>query len=67
MCAVSVITDYGMRTNVINSSTQKLIDFYDLIKQAKLFDNLHGEPECESPDKVKWLKELEQLIKEDLV
>lgn len=62
MCSVSVILDYGMKTPIDKWNFQKYIDFNELVKAAKEYDRRHGEPECETDEKIAWLRELEKEV-----
>lgn len=65
MCAVSMIYDYG-RNNWPRDdwSNEGIFQFKKMVEDAKKFDIITHQPDCEDPEKEKFLKELEQWIVE---
>ena len=47
---------------VIGGGESQLADFYDLIKKAQAYDDAHGEPQCESPEKAEWIEALKSKL-----
>ena len=45
-----------------NWSPEKYEQLMKLIEEAKKIDAMHGEADCEDPLKLKFLKELEELV-----
>ena len=43
---------------------EKFKKFMELVEKAKIFDRETGQPDCEDPDKARWLKSLEDRIAE---
>lgn len=58
MCVLSQVLDYGKRQpqEYWNASNFRL--FTDMIDLAKKYDTATGQPDCEDPDKSKFLEEL---------
>jgi hypothetical protein len=68
MCAVSVIYDmFGKQPN--EWYTKERIDLFQrMVTDARLFDEESGQPDCEDPEKAKFVEriaELEGQIKKD--
>lgn len=63
MCALSVIYDYGARMpGEFWNERESLEAFQRLIEEAKRFDQITKQPDCEDPKKAEVLKDvLERL------
>lgn len=61
MCSVSMVLDYGQKVwplidPVTPLITEPLKEWAKLLEQAKVFDKVAKQPDCEDPEKVKWLE-----------
>lgn len=61
MCVVSAIIDYG-RSLPDQWDTSQILEFQKVIQVAKQFDAATGQPDCEDPEKVKFLTKLEERL-----
>ncbi len=62
MCTVSAIYDYGR--GIDNWNRESLEEFKQLLEAAKKFDIVSKQPDCEDPEKAKWLELAERQVKE---
>lgn len=62
MCSVSAVFDYGRRIPTEKWTGDSLEAFKRIIKQAEQFDEIADQPDCEDPEKSKWLKEVEDRL-----
>ncbi len=65
MCAVSMVSQ-GYYIQYPNPYTMPAQDYFELLelrKRAAEFDKLRGMPDCPEPEKAKWFKELEEVMK----
>jgi hypothetical protein len=58
MCAVSAITDYGMRMPNEWWDYQKALEYKRLIRQAEEFDRKTNQPDCVDPAKDEFMKKI---------
>lgn len=56
MCAVSAVSAYGNGFPIEYWDRQKFGQFQQLYDQAKWFDRLTGQPDCEDPTKAEFMK-----------
>ena len=62
MCWVSMILDHG-RTLPNDFWTQETIKpFKKLVVEAEEYDRKTGQPDCEDPEKVAWLKKIKERL-----
>jgi hypothetical protein len=61
MCAVSAISDYGQGVVFTQDS---FAEFKKLMEAAKIFDEKTNQPDCEDPEKQKWIEVVERQVKE---
>jgi len=62
MCAVSAISDYG-RSLPENFWTQEsLSEFKRLLREAKIFDEKTNQPDCEDPEKARFVEIVEEKV-----
>jgi anaerobic ribonucleoside-triphosphate reductase len=67
MCVYSVILDYGQRRIHPDSWTSTKFNGYKrFLEIAKEVDKQLDQPDCEDVEKEKWLRELEERIKEQI-
>lgn len=62
MCAVSAIYDYG-RNIVPQEAFEDAAfreNFLKLVREAKEFDKVTGQPDCEDSEKKKWWNAIEE-------
>ncbi len=62
MCAVSMVTDVSMQ-RWPNPYHVPWVDYSfikELIRKAEEYDRMTGQPDCPSPDKAKWWKDLQE-------
>jgi hypothetical protein len=64
MCTVSVITDYGRSIPLDQWTPVRLEEFKRLVERAKAFDAIANQPDCEDPEKAKWLEVVETSVAE---
>ena len=66
MCAVSMITNPGNWPNGtphLQPWTRDTFDeFQEIIKMLKKLDAKMGQPNCEDPAKIAWMKEVEKRL-----
>lgn len=62
MCVVSAVHDYGRQHSDDWWSVGRWHEFQDLIKQAEKFDKATGQPHCEDPEKIAFMKRIEERI-----
>jgi len=63
MCAVSVIHDYGRSVHPDAWTPEALDTFKKMVEDAKKFDKLTNQPDCEDPEKMKWVEPVEESLK----
>lgn len=61
MCVVSAIYDYG-RQNHIEWTPEVRNQWLQLVEAARVFDHVAGQPDCEDPEKAKFLQAIEQQV-----
>ena len=64
MCTVSAIYDYGRHMDPNYWDKDSLEEFYKLIEAAKIFDKKTNQPDCEDPEKTKWLEIVQHKVQE---
>jgi hypothetical protein len=62
MCAVSVVLDYGRTHPLRDWNQQSFGRFKVLVKEAEKFDADTNQPDCEDPEKAKWMREVEERL-----
>lgn len=62
MCSVSAVHDYGRNLPLSIWTEDSLAEFRKLIEQAKQFDIKTGQPDCEDPEKTKFIQVIEQKV-----
>lgn len=61
MCAVSMVYDYG-RDRILDWNRPGIIQFKKLVEEAKKFDEVTNQPDCEDPEKAKFMEELDRKL-----
>ena len=63
MCMVSVINDYG-RQNIptVQWNYNNFNEFKEILKRLEALDAKLGQPDCETPEKTAWMKEVEERL-----
>lgn len=64
MCTVSAIYDYGRKMDMNSWDYEALEEFKKLLEAAKKFDEKTGQPDCEDPEKAKWIEIVERKVQE---
>ena len=64
MCTVSAIYDYGRNMDPNRWDKELYEEFKKLLEAAKQFDEKTGQPDCEDPEKAKWIQIVEQKVQE---
>ena len=73
MCVVSMISDHYMdrwpqpwQTPWPHSplSPREYEDYQELLRKAKLYDEMTGQKDCPDPKKVEWQRDLEKFMKD---
>lgn len=62
MCTFSAIHDYGRNMDPNRWDKEMLAEFHKLIEAAKQFDKISGQPDCEDPEKTKWIEVVERKV-----
>lgn len=71
MCAVSAISDWGMRQwpgpvytppAAWLPTPQEWEGFKELVRKAAEYDKLVGQPDCPDPKKLEWQAEMEKFM-----
>jgi hypothetical protein len=64
MCAVSVVLDYGRENIPPYQWTRPAFDeFKEVIRRLEALDEKLDQPDCEDPEKAKWMEEVERRLK----
>lgn len=66
MCTVSMITDHYMQRwpQPNNFPPSHYPDYWELLRKARLYDEMTKQPDCPAHDKVEWQRELERVMRE---
>jgi hypothetical protein len=66
MCAVSMVTQtYMDQVPILKDWSLPLFnDFEELVRKARLYDEMTNQPDCPDPKKDEWRKSLEDFIRE---
>ena len=65
MCVVSQVMDYGWKRIPDDMWNETTIDqFRRLLEEARKFDKVADQPECEDPEKAKLLDKLDAIEKQ---
>ena len=74
MCVVSMISDHYMdkypqpamwpTPNGGWTIPKEYADYQELLRKAKLYDEMTKQKDCPAPDKVEWQKALEKFMKD---
>jgi hypothetical protein len=66
MCAVSMITGHyqGMYPDPYRFPPQEYPNYAELVRKARLYDEMMRQKDCPAPAKDAWHKELEGLMRE---
>lgn len=62
MCTVSAIYDYGRGIAQETWNQDMVNEFKKLLEAAKQFDVITGQPDCEDPEKMKWIEVVERNV-----
>lgn len=64
MCATSAVMDYG-RFNIPQEQwTRPAFDeFKEILRRLEALDEKLDQPDCEDPEKAKWMAEVEERLK----
>lgn len=62
MCAVSVINDYGRNMPDSDWNPEALTIFQEMVDKARKFDELTKQPNCEDPEKLKWVEAVKSKV-----
>lgn len=62
MCAVSAVSDYGMRMPQDKWSREVFDEFLKWKLAAEIFDKKTDQPECVDPEKERLIKEIEERL-----
>lgn len=62
MCMVSYVSEYGGSIPMSRWTQQGLDQFKVALAEAEEFDKLNEEPHCDDPDKLAWMKEVEERL-----
>lgn len=63
MCAVSIVHDFGRTIPLQEWTPQRLDDYKILIEKIESIDRKLGTPDCEDPEKAKFLKSIEKRLR----
>ncbi len=66
MCAVSMISGHyqGIYPDPRTMPSYVYPDFAELMRKAKLYDEMMKQPDCPDPAKADWQKKLEDYMRE---
>ena len=66
MCAVSMITGHyrDLYPNIQQFPAPEFPNYAELVRKARLYDEIMRQPDCPDPKKDAWHKDLEQLMRE---
>ena len=66
MCTVSMISQHyhDQYPNHTQFPPAFYPDFAELIRKARLYDEMTKQPDCPDPAKVKWQQDLERFMRE---
>jgi len=66
MCVTSMVTDHYMLQypTPLSFPAFKWPDYQELIRKARLYDEMMKQPDCPSPVKDQWAQELERIMRE---
>lgn len=64
MCVVSVVFDYGQQLPQQYWSQESFDQYLALLKVAKQFDDVSGQPECEDPSKAQWIEAIKTRLQD---
>lgn len=62
MCAVSAIYAYGQQRPLTEWTQPGYDAFKNLLRTAEDFDRIAEQPDCEDPEKAKWMAEVEKRL-----
>lgn len=68
MCVVSMISDHYMRQwpqrQFDHVPPHDYLNYQELLRKARLYDEMTKQPDCPDPKKLDWQKALDQYMKE---
>lgn len=69
MCAVSMVSDHYMGqfpdpTKWGLWDKSGYLDYQELLRKAKAYDEMTKQPDCPAPDKVEWQKAVEKFMQD---
>jgi hypothetical protein len=66
MCTVSMISGHYMGLHPLPQTfpPAEYPNYQELLRKARLYDEMMKQPDCPDPAKVEWEKKLEQYMKE---
>lgn len=63
MCTVSVVSDYVRERVPLQRWTPQIFGEYrEIIRRLTILDEKLGQPHCEDPAKVAWMKQVEERL-----
>ena len=64
MCVVSMVLDYGRTIPPERWRPDTWRPYKQLIEQAKEFDRIAEQPDCDDPEKARWMADMEKRVLE---
>lgn len=66
MCAVSMISGHyqGQFPQYQQFPPAMYPDYMELLRKARLYDQMMNQPDCPDPDKAQWQEKLEKFMKD---
>lgn len=64
MCVVSMIMDHGRSYPPEHWDWRNTKDYLELVRKAREYDKMTGQPDCEDPEKARLIREILERLKQ---